>query len=168
MLALIRTHIIATMKRLRQDFEELKQENTNLKLKIESQQTEIGRFINERNEQGEMKSKLITLNDKLSRKDTEILEYQNKVAFSSFFSLPLHFLSIIIFFQLFLINLIKLQKLQKDLELLQIQVNNTKALSSEHNELISQLEQKVKEKEKLVNDVEQKFHVSLKGIEIFF
>lgn len=79
----------ASMKRLRQDLEELKQENGNLKIKIESQQTEIGRFINERNEQGEMKSKLITLNDKLSRKDTEILEYQNKVTISSLFSLCL-------------------------------------------------------------------------------
>lgn len=78
---------IANIRRAKKDLEDLKLENNNLKAKIESQQNEIGRFIQERNEQGEMKAKLITLNDKLSRKENELLEQQNKVTHQYIFIL---------------------------------------------------------------------------------
>jgi len=138
-------------KRLKQDKEELNNEIASLKQKIQSQQGEIGKLLNERNESGEIKSKMVQLTDQFSRKEKEINDYQLK-------------------YSALREELQNLQSLNKTL--MQEKLNDNLKSQSTADENSTMAESKLKESQFALSElnnkfenIEKKFQIALQGNE---
>lgn len=69
----------AASKKMKKEIEDLSSELNNLKQKLAGKEMEIGRLLTEKNEGGELKSKVLHLEDQLNRKHRELEDRNSKI-----------------------------------------------------------------------------------------